>query len=393
MKPAAVMFAATILLAGCISATPASVRPTTLTTPAATGSSIPPTPTVARSSTPPASTPVPPSGDLLYAASGAAWIVPAAGGKSRRLGPAIEASWSGDGQSIHLVTQDANCVPRLTTVATTGRVLSVVQSGLRPRDGAFAWSPDGRQILFARFRNGPPPKSCGSGGGEYTSDQSIENIMVMNGDGTDQRILVPSVWSLRPLAWSPDQATIAFASNLLPLDLNTQDMLVVRVGDGASRRVNAAPFEAASAPSWSPDGTRLALTFFDQGLHVGIAPIDTGAVQNLGELGVGSQPAWSPDGRWLATVADIPGSGGGTVGGAITLWPTDGSAARDLGVTDAENLSSSSWSSDGEWLAYSHQGIGDGGLVGIAMISADGSTRQLFADTTGAEWVAWQPGP
>jgi Tol biopolymer transport system component len=344
---------------------------------------------------PPGVTPVPPSGDLLYAAAGAAWIVPAAGGPSRRLGPASEASWSGDGRLIHLVSQDANCVPRLTTVATSGTVRSVVRSGLRSEDAAFAWSPDGRQILFARFRNGPPPRSCGSQGGAYTSDESIEDIIVMNADGTGQRILVPKVWPVRPLEWSPDGATIAFASNLLP-GMNTQDVLAVRVRDGALRRVNATPLEGVSAPRWSPDETMLA---FHQDTYLGIAQIDTGAVfdtgavQNLGQLG-SQQPAWSPDGRWLATMSIIWGSGGGAqVGGAIKLWPIDGGAPRDLGVTDVENLSDHPWSSDGEWLSYVRQAGGGEPLTGIAIASADGSSSKAVADTAGAEWVAWQPGP
>jgi Tol biopolymer transport system component len=395
LKRLMLVCAITVLLAGCTSAVPATVKPTAAATPASTASSIPPASPLP-SPIPPGVTPVPPSGDLLYAAAGAAWIVPAAGGPSRRLGPAIEASWSGDGRLIHLVSQDANCVPRLTTVATSGTVRSVVRSGLRSEDAAFAWSPDGRQIVFARFRNGPPPRSCGSQGGAYTSDESIEDIIVMNADGTGQRILVPKVWPFRPLAWSPDGATIAFASNLLPLGLDTQDVLAVRVRDGALRRLTA-PLEGVSAPRWSPDSTMLALTFSDQalgGAEVDVLQIDTGAVQNLGRLGISQQPAWSPDGRWLATMSIIWGSGGGAqVGGAIKLGPIDGGAPRDLGVTDVENLSDHPWSSDGEWLAYVRQAGGGEPLTGIAIASADGSSSKAVADTAGAEWVAWQPGP
>jgi Tol biopolymer transport system component len=147
-----------------------------------------------------------------------------------------------------------------------------------------------------------------------------------------------------------------------------------------------------------PDKTMLALTFFDQDIYLGIAQIDTGAVfdtgavQNLGQLGISQQPAWSPDGRSLATMSDIVGSVG-VPSGAIKLWPIDGGAPRDLGVTDAQNLSDHPWSSDGEWLAYVRQAGGGGGFIGIARASADGSSSKAVADTAGAEWVAWQPGP
>jgi hypothetical protein len=85
--------------------------------------------------------------------------------------------------------------------------------------------------------------------------------------------------------------------------------------------------------------------------------------------------------------------GGAQVGGAIKLGPIDGGAPRDLGVTDVENLSDHPWSSDGEWLAYVRQAGGGEPLTGIAIASADGSSSKAVADTAGAEWVAWQPGP
>lgn len=352
----------------------------------------------------PSTPPVAPAGDLLFMRSpepygefnGSAWVAPAAGGPPLDLGPAIEAFWAADGQSVHLVSQDAMCVPRLTTLSLDGHVRDVVRKGLRSEDGAFAWSPDGRQIVFSRFHNGPPPRSCGSQGGTYGSDALVADLVVMNADGTDQRVLVPMVWPSRPITWSPDGTQIAFANAIGDLSQNLLGPVLVRVADGVRTPLTAAPLEGMSSPRWSPDGTRLAFLFYVAEVkHFGIITVERAKLRDLGAGDdYAQQPAWSPDGVTIAAAFEIATDGTLHPGG-IVVHQADGSGRRELVLADVDVYSSPAWSPDGTWLAYirtAGQGSGVGGR-GIALVNIDGTARREVAETAGAQWVAWQPAP
>ncbi len=377
----------------------------------------PPTPTVLPpSSTPVVSTPVTatfapsrspstpavaPAGDLLFMRSpepygefnGSAWVAPAAGGPPLDLGPAIEASWAADGQSVHLVSQDAMCVPKLTTVSLDGHVRDVVRKGLRSEDAAFAWSPDGRQIVFSRFHNGPTG-SCGSQGGTYPSDVIVADLVVMNADGTDQRVLVPMVWPQRPITWSPDGMQIAFANGIGDLTQNLLRPVLVRVADGLRTPLTAAPLVGMTSPRWSPDGTRLASQFYVAEVkHFGIITVERATLRDLGAGDdYAQQLAWSPDGVTIAAAFEIATDGTMHPGG-IVIHQADGSGRRELVLADVDVSSSPAWSPDGTWLAYirtAGQGSGVGDR-GIALVNIDGTARREVAETAGAQWVAWQP--
>jgi Tol biopolymer transport system component len=341
-----------------------------------------------------------PPGDLLLfrareegGRNGTAWIAHAAGGSPRALGPASEASWAADGQSIHLVSQNSLCVPTLTSVSVDGRVLGAIQAGLRAGDGAFAWSPDGRQVAFARFHNGEPKGSCGSQGGVYPADASLQDIMVMDADGGGQRVLVPTLWPARPFSWSPDGTRIAY-SNTATNEKSLLDPIVVRLSDGRQTSMTEVALDGAASPRWSPDGTRLAVPLFIDGIaHVGVITIDGIHLQGLGDGDVDAQGgSWSPDGASIAVAFDIVSSDFQVSPGGIRIHTADGTAHRDLALADIESFTEPpAWSFDGAWLAYIRTtSDGAAGGAGVALILADGSARRELPGTAGVQWVAWQ---
>jgi Tol biopolymer transport system component len=398
-----------VVLVGCGGSPAASQLPTeSSVTPIVTTAPIPDSTAAATvrvaPSAWPSPVPVEPTGDLLFfrgsrvegGLNGSAWLASVAGGQRLQLGPAIEASWAENGQSIQIVSQDDTCVPNLTTVSLDGSSVSgVVRKGLRSEDGAFAWSPDGRQVVFSRYHNGPPAGMCGSQGGAYVSEEVVQDIMLMNADGTSQRVLVPLVWPQRPITWSPDGTRIAFANAVGDLGENQLDLVAVRVSDGVETKLTAAPLEGMTSPRWSPDGTRLAFKFSIEGVtHMGVMRVDGARLLDLGTGDDYAQPppVWSPDGETIATAFEIASDGTLNPGG-IVIHRADGTGRRELSLTDINVYSPLTWSPDGAWLAYNMAAGRDGGWGGIALVSTDGSSRRELPETSGAQWVAWQPAP
>lgn len=120
--------------------------------------------------------------------------------------------------------------------------------------GFVSFSPDGKQFTYLRFL---------SEGGESAI------IVIVNTDGTGERILAsskrPSIF-LRSAVWSPDGKVIGCVA------LNTagnQEVVTVRVADGAVLSVPSLPFDIIPQIAWRPDGSLLIIsgddgTFFPQ---------------------------------------------------------------------------------------------------------------------------------
>lgn len=386
-----------------------TVTPTASPTLSATGSTAPTeSPSVKPSVLPSAApTPSPTPGNLLLffregaegTLNGTAWIVASGGGPAHSLGRAIEASWSADGRVVHLVRLDARCVPQLRTVTPDGKVVSEVKSGFRAGDAAFAWSPDGRRIVFVRYHNGAPRGSCGSQGGVYLPSQTVSDIIMMEAAGVGRRVLMARVWPLRPLSWSPDSTRIAVARSTRPTDPSHQVLNLVRVPGGAvtnlGRRLGTASLEALSAPTWSPDGTHLAFTVYRRADHAMVAAVDGTSLRDLGSgLTRDYQPGWAPDSGRVAVAYDIARNGT-IVGGGMSIRSIDGAKARDLGLANVQVFAGPpSWSPGGDRIAYIKTITpARGGLGGIVVVRPDGSHPRVLGGTRGAAWVAWQPSP
>ena len=365
-----------------------------------------------------------PTGDLLFfrnptqpgTANGSVWVTPAAGGARLQLGPAAEASWAADGRSVHLVTQDVDCVPSLITMAPDGSGHVVVSRGLRSLDYDFAWSPDERRVIFVRFRNAQRPGTCGSQGG--VTEGPID-LWMMNADGSAGRVLVSDLPAngLHAAVWSPDSSQIAY---LAPTSIPSQDastsVAFLRVRDGLRTESGTSVVTAnAKGLAWAPDGTRLAFSFVADAavgiVHVAVVDAAVGSTGYI-DLTVGDVPGmrlgvpkWSPDGKTIAITEELVDSGGSFTGADIVILDAaKGGIRRDLGITDADYLGTPTWSADGRWLAYVSQVIGSGTFGPIVEVATVGAGRHVLAGTSTAaasttgyvdyvSWAAWQPAP
>lgn len=203
--------------------------------------------------------------------------------------------------------------------------------------------------------------------------------------------------------WSPDATMIAFddGQNLQGTSeaVPNGDIYTVRADGSSLRQVT---FEgAAFSPSWSPDGTRLAVGAHVRGSTSGIAWIDlssgtmTAVTSNPFPGYWDGEPDVSPTGDQIAfiRVRELIGRGGQRNLAAIFVVDADGGGLRRLTPWNLD-AGTPSWSPDGRRIAFNSR---DHALVNrasqIFTIAPNGSklTRLTPGTATGSFWPAWSP--
>ena len=197
----------------------------------------------------------------------------------------------------------------------------VPSSGGAPRQLTFgergesapAWSPDGHALAFLTAR----------GAGEDVKTQ----VWILPMGGGEAYQLTDSRESITGFGWSKDGSRIAFlAVDTIPKgdeakkkrrddplvyegNLRLSHVWVVDVAAKKSSEIVHGEFTVKGAPSWSPDGQRLAYQASPTTLLretrtdayiVTVADRRNERISGPGQSDVQSTPAWSPDGRTLA---------------------------------------------------------------------------------------------
>jgi Tol biopolymer transport system component len=232
-----------------------------------------------------------------------------------------------------------------------------------------AWSPDGTHIAFVR-------QHADTGGGTYA-----RNIWVMAADGTNQHNLTPNdptattrIDEEAP-AWSPDGTKLAFIRRdngnpfCCPYIAPSVDVWIMNAdGTGQKNLTNTPPGPSESDPAWSPDGSKIAFSRFDDTRNIYTVNSDgTGDEHQLTDTGYNLDPNWSPDGSKIVFDANRGDN-------RLKLWVMNADGSDESQITDPqvpENQGDrkAAWSPAGDKIVFeSTQG-------GLATINPDGTGR------------------
>lgn len=253
---------------------------------------------------------------------------------------------------------------RAPSPVAEGRLMMVSQLGI-PEDGSAFGSPT-TMHLFAFD--------------EATGTRTPVAELPMKTDSSYS----PAIW----VKWSPDRTHV--------LVFNV-DGGVLGILDVASRVVTPLdPGDAANGDyqmAWGPTGDRFAwLRTVTDPTTLAISDVTGKEIRHLA-LPAGmdaGQPSWSPDGTAIALAGCLPceqgekGKPPTLVGhGHVFIVPVDGSPIRQLLDVTGGYVNEAAWSPDGASIAASTPD----GITTVAV--ADG--RQVAVDRGRDEWPAWSP--
>jgi TolB protein len=223
------------------------------------------------------------------------FLVAAGGGETRRItsgsGVNDPLAWSPDSKQIALAMEFENANTDIAIIDAAGSLIRRVTSA-DEADRSPSWSRDGREIVFCSDRTGR---------------DEIWSVDIAT--GAETRITTDGGNTYPALSPSGDR--IAWVSD--------RDGLVI-LDRASGRRVKAGlAREVRFTPSWSPDGTLIAVTAEGTGgsLQVYLVTSAGDTTLRLTKSTAGNgMPDWSPDGTQLVAVRNE--------GGGYGLWVFSG---------------------------------------------------------------------
>lgn len=289
----------------------------------------------------------------------------------------------------------------------------------------FEWSPDSQHIAFA-FRKKDADalareadenkKKLGIvarhitrvtyklNGAGYLPQEKAHLWVVNVADGQATQLTDGMLYEEGAPRWSPDGAHLIFASNRSPdpdFDEDAVDLFTIPAGGGEMRLIPT-PEGSKGAPSYAPDGRRIAYLGRQykqnwwQNSCLYLVSADGGDARNLtaeadlhlsavtnGDIYSGfglDAPRWSPDGRWLYVGASVRGEQP-----ILRVSVESGAVER---VTYQGAVIRFNFDAEGRYMAYFSGDWRDPGQLYIQDLHS-GGTRQLTQDNA---WLGNEPG-
>ena len=243
---------------------------------------------------------------------------------------------------------------------------------------------DYRQMTNVQAHNYYPVYSPLGGSIVYASNQNggVFDLFLFVFDGARLIRLTNRIGNVVSPSFAPDGETILFANRAAegPTSLWT----VENTGENA-KLLYAGPSPIIAA-DWSPDGKTIAFAMaVDQpDAEIFLMNADGSNARQLtyGLAGIGGSLDWSPDGKSLLIFAGPPGD--------KNIFLVDIEAKTATQLTNGGNNAASSFSPDGQWIAYNS--LRNNGQADIFIMRADGSSTRQVTDNPEPDWQPqWEP--
>jgi Tol biopolymer transport system component len=232
------------------------------------------------------------------------------------------------------------------------------------------WSPDGATILFSSPQGGNA------------------ELFIMEADGSGSRRLTHTPENEVLAVWSPDGARIAATVDGEIRLMDTTGSVLATLGPGVW-------------PSWSPDGTRIAFARSNSALRnpftgqyaadIYVVAIDGKNAVNLTRTTTAftsySAPSWSPDGTRIACWMQRPVGAFPNIDYGLVVMRANGSEQRTL-VGDDVLSTMPIWSPGGRAIAFAHQ-TSQGSSIQIVDVT-DGRISSVTAGAARDVPTSWR---
>jgi TolB protein len=219
----------------------------------------------------------------------------------------------------------------------------------------------------------------------YSSNQNggVFDLFLFVFEGARLIRLTEGIGNVVSPSFSPDGTTILFANRAAegPTSLWT----IENTGEN-SQLLYAGPNTIVAA-AWSPDGNTIAFAMAvnqPDAYEVFLMGADGSNVRQLtyGLAGIGGSLDWSPDGKYLLIYAGPQGD--------KDIFRIDVEAKTAAQLTDGGNNAASSFSPDGQWIAFNSLRNND--QADIFIMRSDGSSMRQVTNDPEPDWQPhWEP--
>ena len=209
-------------------------------------------------------------------------------------------------------------------------------------------------------------------------------IFVMNADGTNVQAITSNMYRDFEPTWSPDGTKMALTSD------RDGDWEIYTINTDGSDPVQLTNnTEGDCHPTWSPDGSKIAFASMRDGNWeiYSMNADGTGQARLTDNPATDSEPAWSPDGGKIAFTSKRDGVR------ALFFMESNGDNVTKL-FTGAYNSDEACWSPDGSKIAFTADpnnlwpvyDYGDIGYVSVSTGGVVGLTNDVLNNIHNAAW-------